>query len=431
MAKKPIFNLKNRIEDPALVVMVFNFKGRRIVLSTGLKIPQKFWNDAKDVQRVRASRDFPRHKKFNQRINLFEAETIKLWDEYQARGILPTAKEFKSELSNRINDTHQVAPSLLPFIQQVIEERQRMNKPAGSIQIYKNCLKNLETYQKERKQKLSFDNLSQSFVNDFTAFLFARKNPLGENLSDSYVHKVLTTLKMFVRLADDRGVFEGCPLLKAKLGVKKRERDNIYLTEAEIHILYNLELTSKLANVRDLFLIGCLTGLRFSDYSVIKPENLQTVEHGEKQVQCLVMTTKKTEQKVVLPLVNPMLLTILERHNWKAPKRISNQRLNDYLKDLGKLAGFTQEVQINEYKAGKRHKRTRQKWELMTTHTARRSFATNAYKRGLPAGDIMKFTGHTTVASFMKYIKVTTEETAVLLSEHDFFTGKAPLRAVK
>lgn len=422
MAKKPAFNLKNRTDNPALIIMVFRFKGRRVVLSTSLTVPQKLWND--EQQRVRASREFPRHKEFNQRLNLFEAETVKLWDEYQAQGILPTAKEFKAELTNRLHNVHQEAPSLLPFIQQVIEERQRMNKPAGSIQVYKNCLKNLEDYQAERKKALNFDVLNDAFVNDFTVFLFA------QNFADSYVHKILTTLKMFVRLADKRGIYEGSPLLKASLAVKKRERDNIYLTEAEIQTLYNLELTGRLANVRDLFLLGCFTGLRFSDYSQIRPENIQTIEHGEKQVQCLVMTTKKTKQRVVLPLVNPMLLAILDRYNWKAPKRISNQKLNSYLKELGREAGFTGEVEINEYKAGEHHKRSCPKWELITSHTARRSFATNAYKRGVPVPDIMKFTGHTTVASFMKYIKVTTEETAVILAEHEFFTGKTKLKAI-
>lgn len=425
MAKKPIFNLKNRTDDPALIILVFNFKGRRVVLSTGLTVPQKFWNDAKDVQRIRASRDFPRHKAFNQRLNLFESETIKLWDEYQARGVLPTAKEFKTELTNRIKNVHEEAPSLTPFIQQVIEERQKMNKPRSSIQVYKNCLKNLKAYQLARKKKLNFDALNDSFMNDFTAFLFA------QDFADGYVHKVLTTLKMFVRLADQRGVYENAPLLKAPLRVKKRAKDNIYLTEAEIKTLYDMVLSGRLANVRDLFLVGCFTGLRFSDYSKIKPENIQIVEHGKKQVKCLVMTTQKTKQKVVLPLVNPMLLEILERYEWKAPRRISNQKLNAYLKELGQLAGFNKEVEVNEFRAGEHRRRSCQKWELMTSHTPRRSFATNAYKRGLPVTDIMKFTGHTTIKSFMKYIKVTNEETAVVLSEHDFFTGKAPLRVIK
>jgi hypothetical protein len=239
--------------------MVFRYKMKKVVLSTGLTVPQKFWNV--EARRVRASRQFPRHKQFNQRLNFFEAETIKLWDEYQSQGILPTPAEFKAELTDRLNDVHQEAPDLLPFIQQVIEERQKMNRPASSILVYKNCLKNLKDYQTERKKKLNFDGLNDPFLTDFTTYLFT------QNFSDSYIHKILTTLKMFVRLADKRGIYEGCPLLKTSLAVKKRSKDSIYLTEAEIQILYNMELTGRLANVRDLFLVGCFTGLRFSDYS--------------------------------------------------------------------------------------------------------------------------------------------------------------------
>lgn len=423
MAKKPTFNLKNRTDDPALIVMIFNFKRRRVVLSTGLTVPPKFWNDKQ--RRVKANQEFSRHRQFNNRLNFFETETVKLWDEYQAGGILPTAKEFKAELTKRVKDIHEEAPSLLPFMQQIIQERDRMNKPSGSIKVYKNCLKNLEDYQTARKKKINFDNLNEAFLTDFTAFLFA------QNFADAYVHKVLSTFKMFVRLADKRGVYKGSPLLSTPLSVKKRSKDNIYLTKREIEILFKMELSGKLAHVRDSFLIGCHTGLRFSDFSNIKKENVQVIEHGGKQAKCLVVTTQKTKQRVTIPLVNPVLLTLLERNGWKAPKSISNQKLNAYLKELGQLAGFTEEIEINEYKAGGHSKRAVQKWELMTTHTARRSFATNAYKEGVPVPDIMKFTGHTTVTSFMKYIKVTAEETAVILSEHDFFTGKSPLKAVR
>lgn len=422
MAKKPIFNLRSRKDENSLVVLFFHFKKRRVVLSTGVTLPVKFWND--NTQRAKESRDFPNHKAINARLNHLESETSKLWYEYQAKGTLPTADEFKAELLRRIEDVHEEAPELLPFIRQVIAERKGMNRPDGSLQVYRNCLGHLEAYQAARKKALNFDRLNAAFLADFTAYLYA------QDFSDSYAHKILTTLKMFVRLADRRGIFENSPMLKATLEVKKREKDSVYLTEAEIQHLYNLQLEDRLARVRDAFLVGCLTGLRFSDFTKIRPENIQEITHAGKTVKGLVMTTQKTKQRVVLPLVNPMLLAILERHGWKAPKPISNQRLNSYLKELARIAGFTQEVEINEFKAGRHEKRTLQKWELVSSHTARRSFCSNAFKRGMPPADIMKFSGHSTLASFMKYIRVTADESAVILSEHEFFTGKPALKVV-
>lgn len=426
MAKKPIFNLRTRKADTSLVVMFFHFKGRRIVISTEKNVPVKFWND--NTQRAKENREYRDYKEVNARLDFLEEKTVKLWGEYHSKGITPTADEFKAELLRRIEDRHEeateVLPEILPFIRQVIAERKAMNRPEGSLQVYRNCLGHLETYQDNIKKSLTFDRLNAAFLADFTAHLYAQA------FADSYIHKILSTLKTFVRLADRRGVYENSPLLKATLEVKKREKDSVYLTEAEIQYLYNLKLEERLERVRDAFLVGCLTGLRFSDFTKIRPENIQEVSHAGKSIQGLIITTQKTKQRVVLPLVNPMLLAILEKYNWHAPKAISNQKLNSYLKELAQVAGFTQEVEINEFKAGRHEKRTLQKWELISSHTARRSFASNAFKRGMPPADIMKFTGHTTIASFMKYIRVTGEETAVILSEHEFFTGKPALKVV-
>ena len=423
MAKEPIFNLRSRKSESTSVVMIFHFKGHRIVMTTGIVMPVKYWNDNK--QRAKENREFPLYQHINKRLTTMSAATMELWGEYVAQGVTPTADEFKSELSKRVNHVQApVVPDLLPFITQIVDERKAMNRPGSSLQVYKNCIGHLEKYQTKRNKPLHFEDLNAAFLNDFTAYLYT------QGFADSYAHKVLTTLKMFVRLADTRGIHKDSPLLKAKIEVKKQEKDSVYLTEAEIQHLFDLQLDDRLARVRDSFLIGCLTGLRFSDYTKIKPENIQDTSHAGKTVKGLIVTTQKTKQRVVLPLTNPMLLAVLERNGWKAPKGISNQKLNTYLKELAQVAGFTQSIEINEFIAGRHEKRTLQKWELISSHTARRSFATNAFKRGMPPADIMTFTGHTTVASFMKYIKVTAEERAVLLSDHPFFTGQATLKVV-
>ncbi len=415
--KKPNFLIRKE-KEISLIQMIFNYGPRRVILSTGISIPVKYWNGARGVKRVRASRDFPRHKAINQRLNFIEEETVKLWDAYAARGEIPTTRAFKEELIRRINKVAEEPQRLTDFILEIIEERIRLNRPPASIRIYRSCLSHLEVYQKNRRRRLDFDNIGQKFINDFTAYLFA------ENYSDAYVHKVLTTLKMFARLADDRGVFENSPILKTKLGVKKRSKDHVYLTQSEIQKLFHLELTGGMAATRDLFLIGCLTGLRFSDYSQIQPANIQEIEGR----RFLKMTTQKTKQKIVLPIVNPMLVEILSRHGWKTPRQISNQKLNKAIKQLCRQAGVDQVVEITSYQAGRAVKSTCVKYELVSTHTARRSFATNAFKSGMPAASIMRFTGHTTVESFMKYIRVTEEENARNLADHHFFTGVSPLR---
>ena len=423
MAKKVNFNvLASPDKKNGLILLRFNYRSQRFQISTGLTIPLKFWN-AK-TQRIKETQAFPYAKQINERLNSLAADTLGLFYQYTAKGIVPTIEQFKKDWLAITTNVQEEAPELLPFIHLFIDERKAMNRPKGTIQNYTNCLGHLEAYQSARNKALTFANIGQQFLSDFTAYLFA------QGLTDSFTHKLITTLKTFVMEADRRGIYEDCPLIKTKLEVKKREADNVYLNEAELRILANMQLEGRLANVRDLFLVGCLTGLRFSDYSHIKPENIQPQEHLGKTVECLVITTQKTKQKVILPLSNPLLKAILERHGWKAPKAISAQKFNEYVKELCREADFTQPIEINEFRAGRQEKRTLQKWELISSHTARRSFATNAFKAGIPAPDIMKFTGHTTMASFMKYLKVTTEETAVFLSEHEFFTGKPSLKVV-
>lgn len=425
MAKKsPHFYLKAG-NDPALIILVHTFNRQRVTLSAGVTVPRKFWN-AK-AERVKESRDFPHYAKINALLNRLEALTLELSYDFKALGVKPSREEFKQAFKKKLGRQETQRPALFTFIRQLIEERKGMNRPQSSLNVYRNCLNHLEAYQKERRRQIDFADITESFKNDFVTYLFA------QNFADSYVHKILTTLKMFLRDAWKRGINDNQGFEKIGLTVTKRGADNIYLNEREVETLASLDLSDneRLDRVRDLFLIGCFTGLRFSDFSAVAPENIRMIEHAGKEVECLVMTAKKTKQRVVIPLVNPALRAILEKYGNKAPKAITNQKLNEYLKELARLAGFTESVEVNEFRAGRHEKKLYQKWELVTSHTARRSFATNAFKRGLPAADIMKFTGHTTERQFMKYIKVTNEENAVILADHDFFTGKSPLKVAR
>lgn len=427
MAGKPLFQLRPKPNDKNTLLMLFQFKGRRVVVSTGLTIPAEYWNPR--TRQVRENKEFPHYKQYNERINDIAAKTTALWAEYQAKGIIPTAEEFKERLLARIIEKKTTGPELLAFIETAIQALEKLNTPKGSLKVYANCVKHLNAYQVAQKKAITFDRLNKAFLNDFAAYLIA----LG--LNDNYCHKLIKTLKMFVRSAsDEQNLEEYHPaidkFLKLKNPFELKETDNVYLNESEIQQLFEMKLEDRLARARDLLLIGCLTGLRYSDFSTIKPENIQQTEHGGKVVPSLVKTNQKTKKKVFIPLVNPMLLAILERHNWQAPKRISGQKLNDYLKELGKLAGFTQKIEVNRYEGNEHLQETFEKWELITTHTGRRSFITNGLKRGVPVIELMQSTGHKSAASFMKYIKLTAEESAVRLSEHDFFTGKSPLKLV-
>ena len=159
-----------------------------------------------------------------------------------------------------------------------------------------------------------------------------------------------------------------------------------------------------------MFLVGCHTGLRFSDFSILKPNQIK---------DGFIETTQiKTGGAVVIP-VHDVVKNILAKYNGQLPQAITNQKFNKYIKDVVKLVDELKvEVDITSTKGGKSIIVRSQKCELISTHTARRSFATNQFRAGLPSLTIMSITGHKTEKAFLKYIKVTPSEHAQIMKDH-------------
>ena len=200
------------------------------------------------------------------------------------------------------------------------------------------------------------------------------------------------------------------------------ESFSIYMNINELKEIENIDLSEhkKLDVARDLFLIGSWTGLRYSDYSNIKPENIDLKENR------ITIKPKKTKTTVVIP-IHTVVLSILKKYNYVLPKSLSNQKTNDYLKELGeretkwtddKKTKCLHEIVTKVITKGGLELHTNmKKYELLCSHTARRSFATNQYEK-IPTISIMKITGHTTEKSFLKYIKISPDENAKILQTY-------------
>ena len=172
---------------------------------------------------------------------------------------------------------------------------------------------------------------------------------------------------------------------------------------------HNFKANKKLEQVRDLFVFGAFVGLRFSDYSDIKPEHIIKVD-GDTFIK---MHTKKTGEIVVIPC-NPIVLEIFNKYNHNPnslPKSLSNQKFNDYIKDACKAAEFTDKGRLQS-------RPDLELWQCVSSHTARRSLATNLYLDQYPVHEIMKMTGHKTEKSFLMYIKVSKLDSAKKLGAH-------------
>ena len=407
----------------SLISLYFSFNNKRLVYSTGQKILPKFWSE--ENQRAIKSKQFPQHPDLNAYLDNISHETLNIYRRFLNDGKLPSIAQLKDELDiYALRGATAGETSLFGFIEQFAKERASLPKfSKGTIQVYQRTLAHLKAFAKSQRRQLDFEDIDLDFFLDFQKYLYSPPVSYAQNSAQ----KIVKTLKTFLNEATERGINKNMAFKSRRFGIAQKEADSIYLTSDELLKIYRLNLTylPRLDKVRDLFLIGAFTGFRFSDFTNIKPENIQTID-GVQQIQ---MTTQKTGERVAVP-IHPIIKAILEKHGGKPPKHLSNQKMNDYLKELAELAELKEAVVLSKDRGGKRFDRQYKKWELVTTHTARRSFATNAFKAGIPSISIMKITGHRTESAFMKYIKISKEENAVLISQNAFFKT-SPLKAVK
>ena len=316
--------------------------------------------------------------------------------------------------------------TLFRFIEDFIEQsKERINPSSGkkisssTLKKYGTCFNCLKHYSEYRKKEIDFDDVDLNFYTDFTRFLSKEKKHATNTIG-----KQIAVLKNFLNEATDRGLNNRYDFKSHKFKIITEESEAIYLNEVELKMLYKLDLSknSRLERVRDLFLIGAHTGCRFSDYDAICKENIKDGYLRLEQI--------KTGNRVIIP-VHPVVKSLLEKYEGKLPRVISNQKFNKYIKTVCEKAGINSNESKTITKAGRKETTKSQKFDLVSSHTARRSFATNLYKSGFPAISIMQITGHKSERAFLKYIKVTPEEHAEMLQEHWMKSSKAIIPNLK
>ena len=167
---------------------------------------------------------------------------------------------------------------------------------------------------------------------------------------------------------------------------------------------------------RDIFLIGCYTGQRVSDFNGLSSDDIFQIEDNS----YFKITQKKTKQVVYCPITKE-IQEIMSRYGNKPPPFQRDTIMNQNIKIIGKLLNFNEKTRCESTKGGKRVKEYLSKYEMIHTHTARRSFCTNMYKRGMPMADIMHFSGHKTEREFQKYIRIFGQERTNHIVGQGFF----------
>lgn len=427
------FNLKNSsATSETLINLVYRLQnGERLKYSTGEKIKPELW----DNENMRASiTGNSKQKSISKSINLqlgrYEGVISKIISYVEREKLNANLdffrneldKEFKPENAKKKNSKEN---DLVEYAKRYIDECKngtRLNKSndrysLGTCKQYHTVYKLLENFAKGYK-RTKFDQLDIEFYKKFVTFLTTKKNYAKNSIGTA-----IKNTKIFIKESYNDGLHSNLIFRHPDFKKTSEEVTNIYLNEEELQTLFNFDFSNnaRLDRTRDLFLIGCYTGLRFSDFSHLTPDN---ITHDGR---ILTVFTQKTGVKVSIP-INPQLQAILNKYEGIPPRAISNQRMNSYLKEIGQLIDLTDTVQTSKTIGGLKVKKTFEKWQKLCTHTARRSFATNAYLAGISTIDIMRITSHKTETSFLKYIKITGEETAQRLLEHDHF--KKPIMRV-
>jgi len=317
--------------------------------------------------------------------------------------------------------------TLFSFIQDFIDKAENRPKSNGKavsykmIREYERTFFYLKEFAQQKGEEPDFNDIDLNFYDEFLSFLQNTYTSVNKRegtrkkkkykLATNTIGKKIQTLKIFLNDATARGYNKNFAYKHEKFKSISEEAETFYLNEQEIDKLYKKDLSKdkRLERVRDLFIIGCWTGLRFSDLSTLSPQN---IKNG-----FFYVTQKKTGDPVVIP-VHPVVSEIMAKYAGKLPPAISNQKFNKYLQEAAQIAELDTEIHKGMTRGGQYVSKKYKKYELLTTHTARRSMATNLYKAGFPSQSIMAITGHRTETAFLKYLKVTEEEHAELLRKH-------------
>ena len=328
--------------------------------------------------------------------------------------------------------------TLMKFIDKYIEEvsnggRQTVNGTnysPNTVKSIKQALTQFRNFCKWSNKEYDFDDIDMQFYYDFTAYLKKElKDRKGSVIKKAYnvnsVGKCIKELKVVMYTAESEGHHKNDVWKDKRFKGTRIDVDSIYLTKDDLAAIQAADLSKYDKGhewARDIFMVGVWTAQRVSDYNNISKDQIEThtkrwiedvpdPEHpGQtkpeirtREIMFINIRQQKTGAKVSIP-VSSELRTILEKYDFQLP-HLEDQVINRYLKDICKCAGLTEDVEIVETTGGNPVRVRKPKYELVHTHTARRTGATLMYLSGMDVYDIIKITGHTSPVMLRKYIK--------------------------
>lgn len=378
--------------------------GKNIVaFNLGYRVDPSKWST--DTQRCKNNTTHGKKKVaasvINREIGRYEAAAEKLFYQYGQENVEPTKEQFKADFLKEVRGIEPEKKDEKTFYQ-VFDEfvRDTGFKNSWTKATYEK-FHALKAHLDEYKNNLSFEDFNEEGLNRFVAYL---RDEAG--LRNSTIDNQLGFVRWVLRWATAKGynTIRDFETFRPKL--KKTEHKVVFLDWDELMRVYNFQFAQNkgyLERVRDVFCFCCFTSLRYSDVA-----NLKWSDVGSDYIQ---VTTIKTNDSVKIEL-NDYSKGIIDKYrdanfpnNMVLPV-ISNQKMNTYLKEMGKVCGLDTPITITYYKGHERIDEVHPKYELLGTHTGRRTFICNALMLGITPEIVMKWTGHSDYKTMKPYIDV-------------------------
>ena len=419
-----IFTLESRKKDGVLITenvpirMRVNFASKRIEFTTGYRIDATKW-DA-DKQRVKngcSNKLKQSASEINASLLEYYTEIQSIFKRFEVEDVMPTPEQIKeafNALHKPVSEEPKPKKEALPcdFFQvfdDFVEDCGRQNNWTDStfekFAAVKNHLTNF-------REGLTFEFFDERGLNDYVGYLRDVKE-----MRNSTIGKQLSFLKWFLRWAYKKGVHQNNAYDSYKPKLKSTQKKIIFLTWNELNRLREFKIPSNkqaLERVRDVFLFQCFTGLRYSDVFNLRRSDIKG-DHIE-------VTTVKTSDSLIIELNNHSK-AILDKYkdvafeDDKVLPVITNQKMNDYLKEVAEMAGIDEPVRQTYYKGNERIDDVTPKYVLLGTHAGRRTFICNALALGIPPQVVMKWTGHSDYKAMKPYIDIADDIKANAMSK--------------
>lgn len=406
--KRNCISLLDKEKDKPDAKLRFRIKWgeNTVAFNVGFRVDIDKWNT--ESQRCKNNTTHGK-KKFhssliNREIQKFEDITEEVFYLFEQQNKTPSVEEFRDEFNARLGKKVKAERTIFEYhLEFMIEQGRESQWTEATYKEHRTIGKRLMDF----APKLEFEDLTERGLSKFIDYMNTLQvNKTKKGLKNSSIRKNLDNLKWFLRWAANKGYNKEIAFTTFQPKLKEVKNTIVFLTWEELMQLYNFKIPAScphLEKVKDVFCFCCFTSLRYSDVA-----NLKTSCIFEDHIQ---VTTIKTYETLRIEL-NDYSKSILNKYkecnfdkNLALPV-ISNQKMNDYLKELGEICGIDSPVSTTYYKGSERIDEVHKKHELLTTHCARRTFISNAIMLGIAPEIVMKWTGHEDYKAMKPYIAI-------------------------